>query len=34
MFRLDREVHRGETLALRVEMDRLVDASTWSVRDA
>mgnify|MGYP002136903927 FL=1 len=34
MFRLDREVHRGETLALHVEMDRLVDASTWSVRDA
>lgn len=34
MYRLDREVQRGETLALRVDMERLVDASTWSVRDA
>ena len=33
MYRLDREVHRGETLALRIDMDRLVDASTWSVSE-
>jgi protein arginine N-methyltransferase 1 len=32
MFRLDREIHAGETLALTVDLERLVDASTWSVR--
>jgi len=31
MYRLDREVARGETLGLRIDMERLVDASTWSV---
>ena len=31
MYRLDREVSRGETLGLRIDMERLVDASTWSV---
>jgi protein arginine N-methyltransferase 1 len=34
MYRLDREVVRGETLALRIDMERLVDASTWSVNEA
>ena len=33
MFRLDREIHRGETLALHVDMDHLVDASSWSVSE-
>ena len=32
VYRLDREMARGETLALRIDMERLVDASTWSVR--
>ena len=32
MYRLDREIRRGETLALHVDLERLVDASTWSVR--
>lgn len=31
MYRLDRDVARGETLGLRIDMARLVDASTWSV---
>jgi protein arginine N-methyltransferase 1 len=31
MYRLDREVARGETLGLRIDMGQLVDASTWSV---
>ncbi|MCC5954435.1 MAG: methyltransferase domain-containing protein [Acidimicrobiia bacterium] len=31
MYRLDRDVARGETLRLRIDMERLVDASTWSV---
>lgn len=31
MYRLDREVAGGETLRLRIDMGRLVDASTWSV---
>lgn len=34
MYRLDREIPQGETLALTVEMERLVDASTWSVRNS
>ncbi len=34
MYRLDREIHRGETLAIRVDMAQLVDASSWSVREA
>ena len=34
VYRIDREIHTGETLALHVDMDRLVDASTWSVREA
>ncbi len=34
VYRLDREVRRGETLALRVDMERLVDASTWTVQEA
>lgn len=34
MYRLDREIHAGETLALRIGMERLVDASTWTVREA
>ena len=32
MYRLDREIHLGETLALTVDMERLVDATTWSFR--
>ncbi len=31
MFRLDREVHAGETLRLHVHLGQLVDASTWTV---
>lgn len=34
MYRLDREIARGETLRVRIDMDRLVDASTWSVTEA
>jgi len=34
MYRLDREILAGATLALHVDMERLVDASTWSVREA
>ena len=34
MFRLDREIHQGETLAVHIDLERLVDASTWSVREA
>jgi len=34
MYRLDREIQRGDTVALSIEMDRLVDASTWSVSEA
>ena len=34
MYRLDREVAQGETLSIRVNMEHLVDASTWSVREA
>ena len=33
VYRLDREVARGETLRLRIDMGRLVDASTWSVTE-
>ena len=33
VYRLDREVRAGETVALHVEMDHLVDASTWTVRE-
>jgi len=34
MYRLDREINRGNTLALRIDMGRVVDASTWSVTEA
>ncbi len=34
LYRLDREIHKGETLSLRIDMERLVDASTWSVRES
>ena len=34
VFRIDREVGQGETLAFRIDMGRLVDASTWTVREA
>ncbi|MEX0768241.1 MAG: methyltransferase domain-containing protein [Microthrixaceae bacterium] len=34
MFRLDREIHQGESLDLRIDMGKIVDASTWSVTEA
>lgn len=34
VYRIDREVASGETLAFDVDLIRLVDASTWSVREA
>ncbi|MFN8052577.1 MAG: class I SAM-dependent methyltransferase [Acidimicrobiales bacterium] len=33
VFRLDRDIGRGETIALRLDMERLVDASTWVLRE-
>ncbi|HBX78323.1 MAG TPA: hypothetical protein DEG43_11805 [Acidimicrobiaceae bacterium] len=33
MFRLDREIMAGETLGLSIDLVRLVDASTWSIRE-
>ena len=32
MYRIDREIVVGETLAFDVDLKRLVDASTWTVR--
>lgn len=34
VYRIDREVSQGERLAVRIDMGRLVDASTWVVAEA
>lgn len=34
VFRIDREICRGETLSLDIDLARLVDASTWSVSES